>query len=744
MRDFLPITERLSRIYRSLPSELVGLPDYCFKISNSAGQLKHGWLEVRNEANRDAAEILIYNKIGKGWYSDDGIAAKEFDAALKAIPEGRKINIRINSPGGEVWDGFAMYNMIERRSADVTVYIDGIAASIASVIAMAGSRLIMPKNSLLMIHEAQGLGMGSAAEMRDLADRLDKHSDMIAGVYADKSGMTKEEARAKMRAETWFTGQEAFDSKLADEVTNEASLSASLDFDLSAFRRVPVAIVEQIKNSAAKRSGHENTHMREKIIALLKAHGIAFENSATDEQLAELLNKIQPPKQTDPPPAPQNADETSKTIKALQDAVTALTEQNKNERKSRVTNAVNKAAEEGRIPANQAETWVKRAMADETVLTDLAALPERLPGYDPVAVQITAEDPKSIEKGIMRLWGQKPQQDEEAMINQARKSGLERAKIINQNFKRLWEYIVNTNTVATDLKRTVILQQMIRAFAIRILPLKAFCSVFNGVRLQGTDKVAVPYFPLITTTSVDFNASNGYDTGVNTNSDAKTVTVNKRKYQRLSWTSSELARQPFMDLGMAALLAGEQLGLDSVNDVLSAVTIANFATVGKSSPAGSFDSDDVIDLMGSADTANWPGAGRSMILNSAYDVNLLKDNAIKSAMNFGDNGPIIDGRITRVGGFQYFKDARVPTNSQNLQGFINFVSAMLVGFAPINPTVEVRAQLTRYEVVTDPETNATFEYRLWGDALKDTSYEVIEANYGYVAGEAAALQRITT
>jgi hypothetical protein len=265
------------------------------------------------------------------------------------------------------------------------------------------------------------------------------------------------------------------------------------------------------------------------------------------------------------------------------------------------------------------------------------------------------------------------------------------------------------------------------------------------VKLEGTDKVTVPYFALNTTGSTDFVAANGYDTFANTNQDAKTVTVDKRKYLGISWTSSELARQPFLDIGMDALLTGEQLGLDVVNDVLSLVTLATFGATVKAEPAASFDSDDVMDLKGVADTANWPGMGRSLLLNSTYDVNLLKDNAIKNAMAFGDNSPIREGRIVRIGGFDYFPDARIPSPANEfLQGMIAFKSALLVAFAPVDPTEEVRNLLTRYEVVVEPGTGATFEYRLWGSADLDTSRQIIEANYGKVAGEAAAIKRITS
>lgn len=357
-------------------------------------------------------------------------------------------------------------------------------------------------------------------------------------------------------------------------------------------------------------------------------------------------------------------------------------------------------------------------------------------------MSIQLEDPREISKSILNLWGKGPQ-----TIENARDRGYERATIINREWHRLMPFLnaaTSTHTISSDLKRTAILQQMVRAFAVRVLPLSAFCTTYNGVRLEGTDEVVVPYFPLITTASEDFVDANGYDTAHNTNSSAKKITVDARKYQLLTWTSAEFNRQPFMDIGAASMLVGEQLGIDAVNDVLSAVTISAFSGLGKSSPAGSFDSDDVADLKGVADAANWPYSGRSLMLNTAYDVNLLKDPSIKTALAFGDTDPIREGRIKRISGFDYYPDARVPTNSEALQGFIVHKSALLVAFAPVVPTAEVQSRLATYEVIVDPGTDCQFTYRAWGNADLDVSKKIIEVSYGKLAGEATALKRITT
>lgn len=134
-----------------------------------------------------------------------------------------KINLHVNSPGGSVFEGIAIHNALWQHSAHVTVYVDSLAASIASVIALAGNEVVMLSGSQMMIHDAMGLTIGNAAEMREYADLLDRLSDNIASMYAEKAGGTTAEWRERMRAETWYSANEAVDAKLADTVLTKAS-----------------------------------------------------------------------------------------------------------------------------------------------------------------------------------------------------------------------------------------------------------------------------------------------------------------------------------------------------------------------------------------------------------------------------------------------------------------------------------------------------------------------------------------
>jgi ATP-dependent protease ClpP protease subunit len=166
------------------------------------------------------AEIFIYDEVG-----EFGVTAQDFAAELAGAAG--DVMIRLNSPGGGAFDGLAIYALLRQRAAAATVWItvDGLAASAASVIAMAASPgcLAVAPNATLMVHEAFGMTVGGSADHRQTADLLDKMSDNIASVYADRTGQPAQQWRQAMAAETWYVGQEAVDAGLADRVLTAAA-----------------------------------------------------------------------------------------------------------------------------------------------------------------------------------------------------------------------------------------------------------------------------------------------------------------------------------------------------------------------------------------------------------------------------------------------------------------------------------------------------------------------------------------
>ncbi len=210
------------------------------------------------------AEVLIYGNIGDRW-NEDGVIASELVRDLSAL-EADTINLRINSYGGSVPDGLAIYNALRRHKATVNVFVDGVAISCASYIAMAGDTITMAKNSQMMIHAPWTFAYGNSNDMREQADILDRYAKAMASAYADKSGKTYEDALALLTdgKDHWFLADEAKAEGFADEVGDEVAVAASLasSFDLSRFKAAAPAAaghstpVSQPAAAAAKPQEH--------------------------------------------------------------------------------------------------------------------------------------------------------------------------------------------------------------------------------------------------------------------------------------------------------------------------------------------------------------------------------------------------------------------------------------------------------------------------------------------------------
>lgn len=192
-------------------------------------QGRNDWYRIQNAVDGQSrkATVYIYDEIGYF-----GVSAADFVRDVGGL-DVDEIELHINSPGGDAFDGIAIYNVLQQHPAKVTTHVDSLAASAASFIAMQ-DRVVVTKQATLMIHDAHGLVIGNAADMRDTSELLDKISDTIASIYADKTGGTVEEFRAMMRDETWFNAEEAMAAGLVDEIQG-ASSTAENGWDLSIF-----------------------------------------------------------------------------------------------------------------------------------------------------------------------------------------------------------------------------------------------------------------------------------------------------------------------------------------------------------------------------------------------------------------------------------------------------------------------------------------------------------------------------
>lgn len=202
------------------------------------------WYQIKDKGEK--AEIWIYEEIGEDFWSGGGVTAKNFQKELSGI-KAAQIDLHINSPGGAAFDGITIYNLLKQHPAKVTTYIDGLAASIASAIALAGDKIIMAENALWMMHNPSGRVIGNSNDMRGMADVLDKVRDSIKMAYVGKSGKTDEEIVALLDAETWMNADEAKEAGFIDEIAEEMDLAACAKFipvmAKAGFKHIPEKIM---------------------------------------------------------------------------------------------------------------------------------------------------------------------------------------------------------------------------------------------------------------------------------------------------------------------------------------------------------------------------------------------------------------------------------------------------------------------------------------------------------------------
>lgn len=198
-------------------------------------------------------QIDVYSVIGSDYWSDSEVTARAISRKLAEAGSFTSILLRINSPGGDAFEGIAIYNLIRAQKKPVEVHVDGVAASAASIIAMAGDTIIMGVNTMMMMHNAWGWCMGYASEMRKQADALDKISGAIAQTYVSRAKKTLEEVVALMDAETWMTAQECLTEGFAtgiEDADDRSAAALAMARGFKAFAKM-AKLPESLKSAAA-------------------------------------------------------------------------------------------------------------------------------------------------------------------------------------------------------------------------------------------------------------------------------------------------------------------------------------------------------------------------------------------------------------------------------------------------------------------------------------------------------------
>jgi len=244
------------------------------------------WYKIES-LSEDESEILLYDVIG--WPFND---AGEFIRALAEMKQG-KITVRINSPGGDVFDGMAIFNALQSHKSKIITRIESLAASAASVIALAGKEVQAYQNAMFMIHEPWAYSAGNQYDLRDIADILEKISGNMVDIYSQNSSIGKKEIREMMKTETWFTAKEAKEKGFVDNIID--GKAAKAQFDLSMFVNAPAIegqkegreLTEREMERALRDAGASRSFAK---IAASKAAGRSNDNDGNQRDAENLNN----------------------------------------------------------------------------------------------------------------------------------------------------------------------------------------------------------------------------------------------------------------------------------------------------------------------------------------------------------------------------------------------------------------------------------------------------------------------
>lgn len=394
------------------------------------------WYRIEAKAGEPAA-LYIFDEINPFW----GIGAQQVVDELKEI-DASQIDVHINSPGGNVFDGIAIMNALRNHAANITVVVDGLAASIASVIAMAGDEIVMNLGAQMMVHNPSGFAMGDAKTMRELADVLDKSGRNIASIYADRAGGTENDWQSAMDEETWYTAQEAVTAGLADRVDKSAQADdIAARFDLSIFNHAgraaapkpympahpkppesAAAAIHRVHNAAiAAANTPKEGDMQfsdEQMAALRSKLGLADDATLEPSQVLAAIADVTPQDQsgttppatdtTSPAPAPKPVAGTmvidQSAWDAQQESIKRLeAKQAKHDREERDT-VIAQAVKDGKFTPARKENWAKLWDADpEGTRTVIDGLTKNVIPVE--ALGIGLEDDESFDAELAGLFG---------------------------------------------------------------------------------------------------------------------------------------------------------------------------------------------------------------------------------------------------------------------------------------------------------------------------------------------------
>lgn len=223
------------------------------------------------KADNGVAQIDIFGQIVSEKLFDEETSASSFRDSLKSLGDVSTINLSINSGGGSVWDGVAIYNMLKSHKATVNVYVEGLAASIASVIAMAGDTITMRSGSMMMVRMPFTIAQGNAEEMRKTADALEKTGNNIVDIYSSRTGISSDDIRNIMNDETWLSAEEAVEQGWATKLDKKEAVMNSVPKEiLGRFSNVPKNVLARVEKKTLSQDRLDLIEREKQTLKLLK------------------------------------------------------------------------------------------------------------------------------------------------------------------------------------------------------------------------------------------------------------------------------------------------------------------------------------------------------------------------------------------------------------------------------------------------------------------------------------------
>jgi len=649
------------------------------------------WFEFRNQGEGEH-EILIMDEIG-GY----GISAKDFITALKEVPYGSKLVVGINSPGGDVFGGMAIYNALNRRK-NVETRIDGVAASIASVIAMAGDKLSAPKNTILMIHDPSGFTLGTAKDHQKTAEVLDKIRDQIAGVYERKSGMDLDDIKTAMANETWYSAPEAHAAGLVDVVTDAVEVTNRFDLEKYGYKISAKADLNLAEDTSTAKREKENIMAK------------------TKTQVEEPEVQETPQNQT--ATEPKAAVDHSVYAKRIAD----LEATNMRLERERCERIVDQAIADGSIKAEAREKFVAYGADKAKEIIDGIAKP--------------VSGAAAIEFSVARDMGDTFRNFDAIVSPRARMAAWKKDRY------GIWEaglqYFKNQNSLGGMFTK-IIAMDAVDYLMPSYAPLNAFSNNFLPVGANSGDGVTTRIAGSLTAQAI----TSGYPK-VDATSTAVTVTFTVNNNVTIGINDVDNAFVGGPDMFRNTFLSPMLEGLaDPIYAAIWALVREATYTSEEVSTAANFDVDVLADIAATLSAAKAPRDNRSALLPPAYYAAVGKGAVVSDASAYGSTDPIRELVIPRARGFAMYEyTGDIPAHTtENLAGACLHRSAIACAArVPLSPTyagLQVANQV-------DPTSLMPIQFRAWfSPDLGEHKFSVANL-FGCAVGQPTALVRIAS